>query len=157
MSRNQSKKRVWPYIVGGVLALGIIGQFGDSDTEEANTASTSTTRTSSTTHEASASGDDALRTFASQQPAEEPAPIVEAAIPVPEPVVEVAPAPAVEQAASAPVIHQAAPAPAPASAHYKNCTAVWNAIGSPIYVGDPGYASHLDRDGDGIGCEKDPR
>lgn len=50
-----------------------------------------------------------------------------------------------------------APEPAPAAAYYKNCTAVWNAIGSPIYAGQPGYASHLDRDGDGIGCERDPR
>lgn len=50
-----------------------------------------------------------------------------------------------------------APEPAPATAYYKNCTAVWNAIGSPIYAGQPGYDSHLDRDGDGIGCERDPR
>lgn len=50
-----------------------------------------------------------------------------------------------------------APEPAPAAAYYKNCTAVWNAIGSPIYAGQPGYDSHLDRDGDGIGCERDPR
>ncbi|MCT1445376.1 excalibur calcium-binding domain-containing protein [Corynebacterium sanguinis] len=50
----------------------------------------------------------------------------------------------------------AVPAPAQ-SASYGNCTAVWNAIGSPIYQGQPGYGSHLDRDGDGVGCEKDPR
>ncbi len=43
------------------------------------------------------------------------------------------------------------------SAYYKNCTAVWNAIGRPIYRGQPGYGSHLDRDGDGKGCEIDPR
>ena len=50
-----------------------------------------------------------------------------------------------------------APEPAPVVTYYKNCTAVWNAIGSPIYAGQPGYDSHLDRDGDGIGCERDPR
>ncbi|EFK54814.1 excalibur calcium-binding domain-containing protein [Corynebacterium genitalium ATCC 33030] len=53
-----------------------------------------------------------------------------------------------------------APEPAPAppqSAYYENCTAVWNATGGPIYAGQPGYAGHLDRDGDGVGCENDPR
>ncbi|MGW1802893.1 excalibur calcium-binding domain-containing protein [Streptomyces sp. NPDC001984] len=24
---------------------------------------------------------------------------------------------------------------------------------APVYRGDPGYAAHLDRDGDGVGCE----
>lgn len=36
---------------------------------------------------------------------------------------------------------------------YKNCTAVREAGAAPIYRGDPGYGKHLDRDGDGIGCE----
>lgn len=37
--------------------------------------------------------------------------------------------------------------------YYKNCTAARNAGGAPVRRGDPGYGSHLDRDGDGIGCE----
>ncbi|MEV4880017.1 excalibur calcium-binding domain-containing protein [Streptomyces cyaneofuscatus] len=37
--------------------------------------------------------------------------------------------------------------------YYKNCTAVRAAGAAPIRRGDPGYASHLDRDGDGVGCE----
>ncbi|MFD9522480.1 excalibur calcium-binding domain-containing protein [Streptomyces sp. NPDC059979] len=36
---------------------------------------------------------------------------------------------------------------------YKNCTAVKAAGAAPIRRGDPGYARHLDRDGDGVGCE----
>ncbi|MBV1780069.1 excalibur calcium-binding domain-containing protein [Paeniglutamicibacter sp. ABSL32-1] len=36
---------------------------------------------------------------------------------------------------------------------YANCTAVRNADAAPIYYGDPGYHSRLDRDGDGVGCE----
>jgi hypothetical protein len=54
----------------------------------------------------------------------------------------------------------AAPQPAPATAppdgaaiYYANCTAVRAAGAAPIHRGDPGYASKLDRDGDGIGCE----
>ncbi|WP_346619255.1 excalibur calcium-binding domain-containing protein [Blastococcus montanus] len=59
-----------------------------------------------------------------------------------------APAPS---ASSAPV----APAPAPKapSAYYKNCDAARAAGAAPVRVGDPGYAGHLDRDGDGVGCE----
>lgn len=37
--------------------------------------------------------------------------------------------------------------------YYANCTEVKNAGASPIYAGDPGYGRHLDRDGDGVGCE----
>lgn len=39
------------------------------------------------------------------------------------------------------------------SVFYKNCTAVRDAGAAPVRRGDPGYASHLDRDGDGVGCE----
>jgi hypothetical protein len=39
------------------------------------------------------------------------------------------------------------------SVSYKNCTAVRAAGADPIRRGEPGYASHLDRDGDGVGCE----
>ncbi|MGY6668287.1 excalibur calcium-binding domain-containing protein [Bacillus cereus] len=40
------------------------------------------------------------------------------------------------------------------SAYYKNCAAVRAAGKAPLYKGQPGYDSHLDRDGDGIACEK---
>ncbi|MET3658326.1 excalibur calcium-binding domain-containing protein [Sporosarcina psychrophila] len=40
-----------------------------------------------------------------------------------------------------------------ANVYYKNCTAVRAAGADPVYRGDPGYAKHLDRDGDGVGCE----
>ncbi len=39
------------------------------------------------------------------------------------------------------------------STHFENCTAARNAGAAPVRRGDPGYGSHLDRDGDGIGCE----
>lgn len=41
----------------------------------------------------------------------------------------------------------------PAEVFYKNCAAVRAAGAAPIHRGEPGYASHLDRDGDGVGCE----
>jgi signal transduction histidine kinase len=40
------------------------------------------------------------------------------------------------------------------SVYYKNCDAVRSAGAAPVYEGSPGYGKHLDRDGDGIGCDK---
>ncbi|WP_146930064.1 excalibur calcium-binding domain-containing protein [Cellulomonas xylanilytica] len=45
-------------------------------------------------------------------------------------------------------------APTGGSVHYQNCDAVRAAGADPIYAGDPGYSGKLDRDGDGVGCEK---
>ena len=41
------------------------------------------------------------------------------------------------------------------SVYYKNCDAVRAAGAAPIRRDDPGYGSHLDRDGDGEGCGSD--
>jgi hypothetical protein len=37
--------------------------------------------------------------------------------------------------------------------YYANCTEARAAGAAPIHRGEPGYASHLDRDGDGVGCD----
>lgn len=39
------------------------------------------------------------------------------------------------------------------AASYANCAAVRAANADPIRRGQPGYGRHLDRDGDGVGCE----
>lgn len=39
------------------------------------------------------------------------------------------------------------------SAYYKNCSAAKAAGVTPLYIGEPGYSSKLDRDGDGVACE----
>ncbi len=52
------------------------------------------------------------------------------------------------------------PPPPPAQqpgVYYRNCTEAWNAGVAPLRRGDAGYAPHLDRDNDGIACERDPR
>ncbi|SOC52354.1 excalibur calcium-binding domain-containing protein [Ornithinimicrobium cerasi] len=46
-----------------------------------------------------------------------------------------------------------APAPAPVNVYYQNCDAARAAGAAPVYVGQPGYGTHLDRDSDGVGCE----
>lgn len=40
-----------------------------------------------------------------------------------------------------------------ASVHFENCDAARAAGAAPVHRGDPGYGTHLDRDGDGVGCE----
>lgn len=47
----------------------------------------------------------------------------------------------------------AAPANDGGYAYYQNCTAARAAGAAPLYRGDPGYRSALDRDNDGIACE----
>lgn len=37
--------------------------------------------------------------------------------------------------------------------YYENCDAARDAGADPVHEGDPGYGGHLDRDGDGVGCE----
>lgn len=40
------------------------------------------------------------------------------------------------------------------TAYYPNCSAARAAGAAPVYQGQPGYGRHLDRDGDGVGCER---
>lgn len=37
--------------------------------------------------------------------------------------------------------------------YYPNCSAARAAGAAPVRRGAPGYGRHLDRDGDGVGCE----
>ena len=74
--------------------------------------------------------------------------------PTPAPPAAPAPAPVAEKPAPAPTEEQA---PAPdnsSSVYYKNCDAVRKAHADPLYAGQPGYSRKLDRDGDGVACEK---
>lgn len=41
----------------------------------------------------------------------------------------------------------------PAMAPFRSCAAARAAGAAPLYRGDPGYSSALDRDGDGVACE----
>lgn len=72
----------------------------------------------------------------------EPEPVAE------EPVVEPEEEPAEEPAPPAP-----APKPAPAPVRFSSCKQAREAGAAPLYRGDPGYSSNLDRDNDGVACE----
>lgn len=54
---------------------------------------------------------------------------------------------------SAPVVEPEPEAEPPVSTSYDNCSAARAAGAAPVRAGDPGYGRHLDRDGDGVGCE----
>lgn len=43
--------------------------------------------------------------------------------------------------------------PAPVPGYYRNCAQARASGAAPVFSGDPGYGAHLDRDGDGVGCE----
>ncbi|MEV7216071.1 excalibur calcium-binding domain-containing protein [Kitasatospora cineracea] len=73
--------------------------------------------------------------------------------PTGEPTVVVSP-----PAVVAPTTETATPGPATSSAlaepSYRNCAEAKASGAAPLYRGEPGYRSGLDRDGDGIACEK---
>lgn len=65
-----------------------------------------------------------------------------------------------EQEAAAPLADSSGagvaeePAPQSENPYYPNCAAARDAGAAPIYAGEPGYRGALDRDGDGIACER---
>ncbi len=68
-------------------------------------------------------------------------------------VAEAAPSTEPTPVAPAPAPVEAPPAPAPSNVTYKNCAAVRAAGAAPIRVGEPGFSTKFDGDGDGVGCE----
>ncbi|MFE4541536.1 DUF1524 domain-containing protein [Arthrobacter sp. NPDC056727] len=85
--------------------------------------------------------------------ATQPAPVV--AAPAPAAPAPAAAAPAPVPVAPAPVVPAPVPGvPAPATAYYANCAAAKAAGAAPLYVGSPGYRPALDRDSDGVACER---
>ncbi len=67
--------------------------------------------------------------------------------PTPTPLLTAQPTPAPTGAAPVPFVTP------PDSVYYANCTAVRAAGAAPLYRGQPGYSSKLDRDNDGVACE----
>ncbi|MGW4064759.1 excalibur calcium-binding domain-containing protein [Amycolatopsis sp. NPDC004747] len=63
------------------------------------------------------------------------------------------PTPATKAAPPPPPVEPTEEAPA-RSAYYANCSEAKAAGAAPLYRGEPGYRSGLDRDGDGVACER---
>lgn len=124
-----------------------------SETEEPEAVTTSETTTSETTTSSTTTS-----STTSSTTTKEPAPEPETQEPTEEPYVEQQPVytpapdptPAPQQFVqqpAAPVIQESP------SVYYENCDAVRAAGAAPLYMGSPGYAPKLDRDGDGVACE----
>ena len=62
------------------------------------------------------------------------------------------PSPSNSSASTSPATTPSA-TPATSTVYYANCDAARAAGAAPIYRGQPGYASHLDADNDGVACE----
>jgi micrococcal nuclease len=79
-------------------------------------------------------------------------------VPAPTPTPTPTPEPPVTKAAPvAPPVRTTEEEPTPepdSAAYYKNCTAAKAAGAAPLHRGEPGYRAALDRDGDGVACER---
>jgi hypothetical protein len=133
-----------------LVAVALLALVGCSTDEpaEGNSVSTTSTRPSPTSSNSPPSSTSPSAATATSQVIP-PAAVPEVVVPPQTTPVYIPPA------APPPPPPVAAPAPtrsAP-SVFYKNCTAVRAANADPIYAGDPGYSSDLDRDGDGVACE----
>lgn len=150
--------RRWGRVLAGCLALNILGgvilpeNVGStpSPTSETSTPRNITTRTTTPSPEP------ALQPAATVpeenvEPAPE-APVQNFVPEVPQQTPEPAPQPAPDpQPVYTPP--PAAPVQDSGNVYYRNCSAARAAGAAPIYLGQPGYGTHLDRDLDGIACE----
>ncbi|WP_280436131.1 excalibur calcium-binding domain-containing protein [Nocardia carnea] len=150
-------------IIGAICLCGGCGAvFGNDGEPEApatpltttrmTTTSPSTTRPATTTPTPSTTLIPGPATSSALPTVQEPTTQAPAAVepsPTPPPPPEPEPEP---EPMPVPTLDAPAPPPAP-PVSYKNCAAVRAAGAAPIYSGQPGYGQHLDRDGDGVGCE----
>lgn len=162
------KRKKWPWIAGaavvGVVGISVLNQ--DPSKPEAESTVVSSTTVAATTTTATRTTTQVPRTTTTTAPAVVPlvpqyedtttasetvqVPTTTAArIPLTTEPVYVPPT----TTKPAPVYTPPPDVESPSGVTYKNCDAVRAANADPIRVGDPGYARHLDKDGDGVGCE----
>ena len=140
-------RKLAPFFLALPLLLAACGGSGELDPPSISTAASNTTTSTTTTSSAAPSA-------TTTEPSLDPEPSVSQNTEV-QPQGFVAPQkqqPEVEIPAPAPAPEQEYVAPAP-SASYANCSEARAAGVAPLYTGDPGYSTKLDRDRDGIACE----
>ncbi|MFD4180203.1 excalibur calcium-binding domain-containing protein [Rhodococcus sp. NPDC058514] len=165
----RKRSKTVPLLVAGAAAVGLLaigaGVMGSSASEPAS--STTTSRTVPTTTAArqtmTAPATTTVRTPAASAPvkpvplAELPATTYDLPAPVTAPAPAYVPAPPSEQVPAPPTaITKPQPlveAPSP-SGKFSSCDDAIAAGAAPMYKGDPGYSPKLDRDKDGIACDK---
>lgn len=139
------KKRLERLMI--LLFASIILQACTAESESNTRARTDETVSQSSSAVSSSSSSTEPVSESSQVPPSMPASVPSSSAAVPELAAE-PPQPAIVGTEES----EAQPA-ADSSVHYPNCTAVKAAGAAPLYAGQPGYARHLDRDGDGVACE----
>ena len=135
----------------------------EETTSSVTTTTSSSTTVSSTTSSTSTAELTSTSSVTSSTTTQEPEPEPETQEPTEDPYVEEAyveqqpvytpapePTPAPQQFVQQPVAPVIQESP---SVYYQNCSAVRAAGAAPLYIGSPGYAPKLDRDGDGVACE----
>lgn len=159
------KKRKWPWIVAAVFAFFVIVGLVVPSEEKADekpktvaeastpamtsppkTTSTTTTATTTTTTAAPPTRIvTSVVTSIVEVPATRDIPPTNTVVQAPLPVMP---------RTSTPVYVPVAPDSDAGAVYYENCTAVKAAGAAPIMQGEAGYRSALDRDGDGVACDK---
>lgn len=139
------RARSWLWIIGCFLGAFVITSVAGTTTSEADsnettstTASTSTTSSTSTTVTPSTTTSTTKPTTTTTT--------------LPPPTTTTPPPPTTVAPTTTTVTTPPTPAATP-PVRYKNCTEARAAGVTPIHRGQPGYAKHLDGDGDGIACE----
>jgi len=129
------QRRVWPWVIGGLIAIWMIGTASScidrqTDNSSPSGVTSTVTKTVTVTAQPTTVTDEPTATVTVTQ--------VAPPLTVLEP-----PAPSATNY----------PPPPSSNVYYKNCSEARKAGVTPLYEGDPGYAPHLDRDRDGIACE----
>lgn len=165
--KNRAPGGLAALAVGGVL-LFALAQCGSEDeiavspSTSTSSSTTSSTTTSSRPSTSTTTGSSVPFTSTESPAAPSEAPLEPIVVPPPVNVpddadnrVAVVPAP---QPDPQPIpdpepVEEPVAEPEPVATSYGSCADVRAAGAAPIYAGDPGYSSKLDRDGDGVACE----
>jgi hypothetical protein len=147
--QKMTKGKKWGIGVGAVLAIALIGSLAprNSTVDPAAapalptvTATVTVTVTETATETVTTPGPTVTQTITAKAPGPSPTATASQKAAAPAPLKAPSPKPAYTP-------------PKPANVYYANCTAARAAGAAPLYRGDPGYRSGLDRDGDGVACE----
>ncbi len=146
---DPNKRRVWPWIVGGVVALLLL--IGIVAPKDEKVRLTNAEGSTSTTAELQSTTTPTTAPPTTAPPTTAPPTVPTTTAPPPPPPTTAPPPP--PPAPSTTAAAQTAPAPLSSSVYYENCSAARAAGAAPVHRGEPGYAPHLDRDDDGVRCE----
>ncbi len=144
-------RRWWAITLWVLLAIGLIGSLGDGEDKKAERV---TLRATTPEQKPSTDRDGSTTTVSGRASTTTARPTTTLPPPTTTPPTTVATTlPPTTPAPTPPPTAAPAPPPTVANVYYANCDAVRAAGAAPLYAGEPGYSSSLDRDGDGVACE----